>query len=168
MKDADELASKYNSPTRMSFHQALLEDFFGLTKSKMLARGLYFIGWGFSYQAFKPQTKSVVCDFEFSSSTINAGDLFDDQPNLNTIEHGNRRLKDKLGNFFRVGFNYMRAFDTRKVNVKLIRMFDAYYSKQTNQYLPQCPSKQRNYQPKTYSRNRNSVPTPKRTNNRWG
>ena len=126
---------------RMRFHEALMVDYFDMTREEMIAQQLYFIGWGFSYQATDSQTNVALCDFKFKSSTINQGQMFDGVPGLETLEHGGRRLQDKIGHFFRTGFNYMRAFETLRVNVKTILDFDKFYHEQTKTFLPKCPPK---------------------------
>ena len=82
----------YNFSVR--FHQAIIEDFFGLTLNQLKSRGFYFIGWGFSYQAFDTKSNRPLCDFKFDSSTINHGEMFGTEPGLETIEHGPRKLQD--------------------------------------------------------------------------
>ena len=127
----------------MRFHEALMVDYFGMTKREMIAQNIYFIGWGFSYQATDSRTNKALCDFKFKSSTINQGQMFDGVPGLETIEHGGRDLQDKVGHFFRTGFNYMRAFEAARVDVKSILDFDKFYHEQTKTFLPKCPPKSR-------------------------
>ena len=89
-----------------------MTDFFGMTREEMNARKISFIGWGFSYQANDPRTKSQVCDFEFQSGTFNRGDLFTNA--LSNVQHiQSRGLQDKMGDYLRANFNYMRAYNIR-------------------------------------------------------
>ena len=107
MKQAGYLEKKYGAPNRylsnnsrghlifsIRFHQALIEDFFGLSMSQLKSKGFYFIGWGFSYQATDSRSYEPLCDYEFKSSSVNRGDMFGEEPGLETINHGPRELQD--------------------------------------------------------------------------
>ena len=129
-------------------HEFLVTDFFGLSKAEMNARNLQFIGWGFSYQAQDPWNGQQVCDFEFQSGTFNRGDLFDGI--LVEVEAlDTRNLQDKLSNFLRFNFNYMRAHGmrTNKSLKPLFHYVDYFKTKSINinkefrQELPKCPKR---------------------------
>ena len=47
MQDFDYLKSNYAS---QSYHARLLNDFTGKSKSKLESEGIFYLGWGFSYQ----------------------------------------------------------------------------------------------------------------------
>ena len=127
-------------------HEFLVADFFGLSKGEMIAQNLQFIGWGFSYQASDPSTGQQLCDFEFKSGTFNRGDLFDGI--LVAVKAlDTRNLQDKLSNFLRFNFNYMRAHGMR-TNKSFTPLFDYvdYFktkshdiNKEFRQKLPRCP-----------------------------
>ena len=93
-----------------------------MSKEEILRENLYFIGFGFSYQAIDTKTNSLVCDWTFKSGTLNTSGLFGSDPSLKTVAHrSDRQLEQKLSAFLRISFNYMRATKTRKVQVRSIR-----------------------------------------------
>lgn len=47
MQNADYLMQNYNDGTR---HAKLLHDFTGNTIEQLQSKGIYYLGWGFSYQ----------------------------------------------------------------------------------------------------------------------
>ena len=100
----------YNFSVR--FHQAIIEDFFGLTLNQLKSRGFYFIGWGFSYQAFDTKSNRPLCDFKFDSSSINHGEMFGTEPGLETIEHGPRQLQGWIKTIRFCGTKFKHAIYT--------------------------------------------------------
>ena len=129
-----------NKPFRIRFHEATVVDYFGMSRDELLKQNLYFIGFGFSYQAKDTKTNSFACDWKFKSGTLNTSGLFGSDPSLKTVAHrSDRQLELKLGAFLRISFNYMRATKTRKVQVRSIRQFMEYYKKDTASRLPTCP-----------------------------
>ena len=120
---------------RESFHEALVADFFGKSKRQMTAEKLQFIGWGFSYQAKHRTTNAQVCDFVFTSSTFNRGNMF----NIDGVKHmQDRDLQEKMRSFLRFNFNYMRAFNIRTLKnlnpiIEYTRRWDM------REKIPSCP-----------------------------
>ena len=103
---------------RTTYHRTLLEDFFGEDIEVLKKRGMFIIGWGFSYQATDSRTSTLKCDFKFTSGTFNTGSLFKSPSALGSIPYGARAIPDNLSNFIRLGFNYARARKTRLVKVE--------------------------------------------------
>ena len=111
-----------------------------MSKEEILRENLYFIGFGFSYQAIDTKTNSLACDWKFKSGTLNTSGLFGSDPSLKTVAHrSDRELEQKLSAFLRISFNYMRATKTRKVQVRSIRKFMDHFKTDTSSRLPTCP-----------------------------
>ena len=99
-------------------HENLLEDFFGTDTETLKRRGIFIVGWGFSYQAKDRSTSELICDFIFKSSTFNAGALFGTTSTVGQIPYGLRELPPSLNNFFHIAFTYYKLKQTRLVKVK--------------------------------------------------
>ena len=103
----------------------------------MAARGISVIGWGFSYQAKDSKTNNPVCDFEFKSGTFNTGDLFGKALG-NAVHMSRRGLQQKMSDFLRINFNYMRAYNIR--TMKDFSPVDKFLTERRHyfKYVPGC------------------------------
>jgi len=84
MNEAEYLTKHHGERSRTSsFHSKLFQDFAGKDQATLEKEGVYYIGWGFSYQKTDSRTNALFCDFKDNSTTFNKDVI--DIPNVGLI-----------------------------------------------------------------------------------
>merc|ERR1712235_75138 len=141
MNEAEYLTKHYGDRSISSMHSKLFQDFSGKDQATLEKEGVYYIGWGFSYQKTDSRTNALICDFKDKSSTFNANDI--NIPNVGSIPvlqnpmTGSSRDSGKES-LPRYSINHWRITGNRVTKASDIIRYMKNNSEVKKQ-LPQCP-----------------------------
>jgi len=124
-----------------SMHSKLLRDFTGKDQATLQKEGIYYVGWGFSYQKKDSKTGSLFCDFKDNSSTFNGNVI--NIPKIGQIPvlmNPNTKSNRDTGvnNLIKFAINHWRITKSRVTKASdIVRYMNA--NAEVKKQLPTCP-----------------------------